>query len=234
MIRSNFKLLGLCAVMLGVMAFAASAAQAEVGAKWLIEGTDAASLLAAVGGELEEIEKASLLSEVLGIEVEILCEEATLIGIHFEANGSLTKGGKVHFSECSVDLDGVPSGVCVPSSPGAEPELILTNAGKGLLSLVLPGVSGTVIEPLEGTTFVNINMGPECPIGENIPVRGKLVLADTGLTTPSVEHLIRENEAHSDMWVLSKTAEHKATIDGSAWVFLTGEHKGLKWSGDPL
>jgi hypothetical protein len=231
MTYSSLKLLGLCVMLLGVMAFAAGVAQAESGAKWLIEGADAASLLAAVGGELENAE-ASLLTEVLGTEFEILCEEATLIGVHLEANGSVTNGGRVHFSGCSVDFGGVPSEACIPSSPGAELGLILTNAGKGLLSLVLGGVSGIVFEPTEGSTFVSIGMGRECPI-ENIPVRGKLVIADAGLATASVEHLITENKVHSDLWVFNKTPEHKATIDGSAWVFLTGEHRGLNWNGDP-
>jgi hypothetical protein len=35
------------------------------------------------------------------------------------------------------------------------------------------------------------------------------------------------------MYVISDTAEHKATLDGSVNVFLTGEHLGFKWAGTP-
>jgi hypothetical protein len=237
MIRSSLKLLGLCAVVLGVMAFGAGAAQAEVGAKWLVltaggETKDAANLKALVEGKIEN-NLASLLSEVLGIEVEILCTSGTLTGVSLEGEGKITNGGKVTFKGCSVDLNGEASSACQPHSVGSPTGTVETNAGKGLLSLVLSGVAGTVIVAKEGTTLANVNMGSECPIGENIPVRGSLVIEDAALTTHSAVHLIKENAVHSHLWVLNDTAEHSAKIDGSAEVSLAGEHVGLKWSGDP-
>lgn len=242
MIRTRLGLLGLCAVVLGVMAFSASAAQATVGAKWLIldpNGTvlDAANLPATIGGTIEN-EEASLLSKVLGIAVEILCKKGTLIGVSLEKEGSLTNGGKVQFTGCSVDLNGTPNPACEPHSAGSPVGTVETLAGKGLA--VLHELAGGVkheltrIEPKEGETFVTINMGEECPIGELIPVRGKLFLKDceNAFLTHQVIHLVEEFPVLTDLWVLNKTAEHKATIDGSALIFLTGAHLNYLWGGD--
>jgi hypothetical protein len=231
MTYSSLKLLGLCVILLGVMAFAADATHAESGAKWLIEGVDAASLPASIDAEIE-YSSGSLLTEILGIAVEILCTEGKLVGMKLEGEGKVTNGGKAKFFGCSVDLEGSPS-ACTPHSIGAPVATIETNNLKGLLALVLAGVASTVVVAKEGTTLANIDMGEECPVGENVPVRGTLALADSGLATQSVNHLVVENASHSDLWVLSKTAEHKATLDGSAWIFLQGgEHLALKWSGD--
>jgi hypothetical protein len=238
MIRSKLGLLGLCAVVVGIMAVSASAAQAEAGANWLILTSGGAvktgaELHAAVIGSLEN-NTGSLLSRVLGINVQILCTAATLVGVSLEGTGSLTNGGKVKFSGCSVDLNGAAAPECAVHSAGQPVGTVETLAGKGLLVLI-GGVGRTLIEPKEGETFANLNMGEECPIGENIPVRGKLVIKDceNKLSTHLVTHLIEEDTVNSDLWVLNKTEEHKATIDGSALASLTGAHAGLAWAGDP-
>jgi hypothetical protein len=236
MIRRKLGLLGLCAVVFGVMAFAASAAQAEAGANWLILTSGGAlknggELHATVSAELEST-TASLLSEVLEIKVQILCTGVTLIGASLEGNGSVTNGGKAKFEGCTVDLNGAPAPECEVHSSLQPVETVETNAAKGLLVLI-SGAAVTLLEPKEGETFVNINMGEECPIGENIPVRGKLALKDTELTKHLVKHLVTESTTGTDLWVLNKTLEHKATIDGSAKTFLTGAHATLLWGGDP-
>jgi hypothetical protein len=237
MIRTKLGLLGLCAVVFGVMAFAASGAQAEATANWLIlnaksEVKTGAELSATVAGNLETGVTGILLTEVLKIPTRILCTSATLIGVSLEGTGSLTNGGKVQFSSCTVDTNGTLNEKCKPKAGGAEVGTILTNAGKGLLVLI-GGVARTRIEPKEGETFATINMGAECPIGESIPVRGKLVIQDSEVTTHKEKHLITEDTVNTDLWVLNKTEEHKAKIDGSAEVFLTGAHATLSWSGDP-
>jgi len=106
------------------------------------------------------------------------------------------------------------------------------------------------LEPEEGTTFVTIESSAECSFGSKIPVIGKFVFKDcslrvkdkegkeTGACIPQgreerVTHLVEEGPL-TELWVISKTEEHKSTIDGSANVFLTGKaHEGLKWSGTP-
>jgi hypothetical protein len=238
MIHPSLKLLALCAVVVGMMAFAASEAHAETDAKWLILDPyygllDDGHFLAWVEGELEN-DFASLLTEVLGIEVEILCTASELIGMHLGWKGSLTSGGTAYSTGCSVDLDGSASSACEPHSVGDPVGTIESNEGKGLLTLVLSGVAGTVVVAREGTTLANVNMGSECPIGENLPIRGTLVIEDPGLTTHSVVHLINENTTHSHLWVLNDTVEHAAKIDGSAEVLLTDLlNGGHAWAGDP-
>jgi hypothetical protein len=236
MIRTKLGLLGLCAVVFGIMAFAASAAQAEAGSKWLIlptvngEAKDAATLLASIGGEIED-KTATLLTSILSKKVALLCTTGTLEGIHLEKEGTLTDGGKVHFDGCIVYIDGVLNTKCKPHSAGAVDGLVASNAGKGLLVLV-GGKIRTRIEPKTGETFVTINMGLECPIGELVPVRGKLFVEDAEPTKHLVRHLIKEDTTNSHLWVLNLTTEHEASIDGSAEVFLTGSHLGKEWGAD--
>jgi hypothetical protein len=245
MIRTKLGLLGLCAVVFGVMAFSASAAQAETNAKWLIltsggvhkTGAELPALI-----QIKELEgnTASLLTTVLGIAFELLCTSASFEeNVQIIANGSLSHG-RVVFHGCITKLNGVQNNKCTPKAGGAAPGLILTNKLKGLIVLHKLEPSGTLddlirIEPLEGETFATFNMGAECPIGELIPIRGKLYLEDSqnAFLIHQVTHLVREFDPLTHLWVLSLTFEHEAKIDGSAIVALTGAHEGLKWSGDP-
>jgi hypothetical protein len=219
------------------MAFAAGGAQAETGANWLFlnskgETKTGAELKATADGAIEN-KAGSLLTKVLGIETEILCHAMKLVGLFFEGNGSLTNGGKAKFTECLlVDLNGVPNLHCEPHSPGAPNGTIETNSLKGLIVLV-GGVARVRIEAKEFETLALIELGEECPIGSLIPVRGKLYITDTQLSTHLVKHLITEDSTNTDLWVLNKTAEHKAVLDGSTEVSLADADTGLKFSGDP-
>jgi hypothetical protein len=45
-----------------------------------------------------------------------------------------------------------------------------------------------------------------------------------------VEHLLEPAPApFMELWTISKTVEHQATLLGSAWGFLAGAHEGLKF-----
>jgi hypothetical protein len=255
MIRTRLGLLGLCAVVLGVMAFSASAAQAETGAKWLILTEEtfknekgetehkvktAEELSAAVQGELENSD-GSLLSKIVGIKVKFLCTAATLIGVKLEGNGSLTSGGRVKFTGCVTYLNEELAPECEPKTTGEPLGTLLSNEGKGLLVLhePSPGVKEGVtrIEPKVGTTFITLTLGASCPIGNTVPIIGKLFVKDCEgkLTTHLVTHLIEELKALTKLWTISETPEHVATIDGSAKVFLAGVgHAGLAWGGMPV
>ena len=253
MIRTRLGLLGLCAVVLGVMAFSASAAQAESTAVWLILTEETfknekgetehkvktgAELPAVVEGSLENNE-GSLLSKITGIAVQFKCTAATLVGVKLEKEGKLTEGGKVKFTGCKTFLNGAEATECVPHS-GSEPAgTLLSNEGKGLLVLHEPsaGVKEGVtrIEPKTGATFITLTLGASCPIGNSVPIIGKLFVKDCEgkLTTHLVKHLIEELKALTKLWTISETAEHVATIDGSAMVFLGSPHTGLAWGGMP-
>jgi hypothetical protein len=236
MTYSSLKLLGLYALVLSVMAFAASAAQAEEGAKWLIltsggETKDAANLKASLDAQVENSHK-TLLTRVLGTHVLFLCTGTTFVSIFLDSNARIV-GGRIVYTGCRMLLNEELSEACEPHSVGSPVGTVETNEVKGLLGLVGVGAARIRVEPNEGTTFANVNLGAECPIGENIPIRGVLYLVDSALTTHAVNHLVKEDAVNTDMWVLSKTAEHKVTISGSDEIFLTGEHAGLKWSGDP-
>ena len=227
MTRSRLGLLGLCAAVFAVMAFNVASAQAAN--EWLILTSGgvvktAAELSPTIGGELEG-SHGILLTNILGVPVEILCGEGTLIGVKLEAGGTLTNGGKVQFTECSVKLEGEEAPECEPHSAGKPVGTIESKAGKGELGLH-EGKIITTITPSVGEEFVNIEMGA-CPIGANVPIKGKLVIEDCEGKAAQhlVIHLIEEEEVLTTLKALGEPA----TIDGSALIFLTGEHLNRPW-----
>jgi hypothetical protein len=242
MIRSRFGLLGLCAVVFGVMAFGATAAHAEKGAKWLLAEKAPNSglitfLKASVGLEAETV--GILHSKIAGIAVLFECKKLEAINANLEAEGSVNKGAKIKFSECITKLNGATSSPCEPKAGGTEKGVINTAAGHALIELheLAGGVKDDIVKilPDEGKTFATIEMSEECAIGEKVPVIGKATLKDCeGLAlTHLVKHLV-EIGPLTELWTISETPEHVATILGSAYAFLTGVHTGFKFSGDPF
>lgn len=242
MSRSRLGLLGLCAVVLGVMAFSASAAQAEAGAKWLILSNGIAKTGEELPSELigsAENNDLSLLTKVVGIKVKILCTGFTLIGAKLQGAGSITPGFKIKLTGCLTALNEEYVPECEAHSPGQPNGTIISNELKALTVLHEPSVGvreGVLrIEPLAGVTIFPIVLGPLCPVGNNLPIIGKLYLKDCEgkFTTHLVKHLLEELKALTKMWAISETAEHVATLDGSFLFFLTGAHTGLAWGGMP-
>ncbi len=170
MIRSRLGLLGICAVVLGLMAFSTSAQAA----KWLILTSGGVvktgeELTAELKGEIENAD-AALLSKILGIKVRILCTAGTLVGVSLEGAGKLTTGGKVKFTGCKTFL--TPSGKaeeenksCEPKTTGTALGTVETNKGKGQLVLHEAKTGLTVVEPETGTAFATLEMSATCPIG---------------------------------------------------------------------
>lgn len=240
MIRSKLRLkaLGLCAVVLGVMAFSASAAQAEVGAVWMVKGADIVNKTLLPVVDITEIENktVTLLTNIAGALVHYLCTGAKLIGVHLEPEGKLTTGGKVRFTGCITILNKAVSAVCVPKSAGLLAGEIQTLGAKALIELH-NGEPVTRIEPeTAGGNFAVIehNVAGGCSLPEKVPVKGVLILEDCK-SEGDVEkpnHLIKENVL-SELYVISLTPEHLAVIDGSAIAELTGTHKGVNWSALP-
>jgi hypothetical protein len=236
MIRSRLRLkaLGLCAMVLGLMAFSASAAQAEAGANWMVKGANVTSTLLP-NVQITEIENNSAIlhTKIAGALVEYLCTSAKLTGANLELEGKLTNGGKVKFTGCVTILNGSLSPACVPKSAGLGNGEIESLAGKGLMELH-EGKPVTKIEPSTGENFAVIKHGGECSLPESVPVKGKLVIADGKGEGDKelVTHLIVEHKL-SHLFVISDTAEHLAVIKGSANAALTGAHVEMAWSGLP-
>jgi hypothetical protein len=256
MIRSKLGLLGLCAMVLGVMAISASGAQAA--GSWLVlNSTKTAetkvelvggvvNLPATLSGKVDTPEP-KLLTHLLGLTVTVTCKKFTTAGISLSFEGKLSEGGTVVFEECSViakDKNGNPSGECTVKTAGQAIGKIVSEEGKG--ELVLHELAGgakdvlTKIEPkTAGGAFATLLFAPTtsestCLLPASNPVKGVLFVKDckeggNGAEEFAVEHLIEQGPLTS-LFVGSDTVEHLETsIDGSAWVFLTGSHNELSW-----
>ena len=230
--------MGLFALVLGVMAFGTTAAQAEPGAFWKVNGTQISStLLPEVKAEIDG-PHGILLTKVGLSKVEILC---TTIGFNTAKLHELGRAtGKITFTGCITKLNGTTAAACVPHSPGAANGTITTNALDGLLKLhtLEGGAKDDLLEllPESGTVFVTIVLGKaapeknECAIGEKFDITGPAFLKDCqneGLVE-KVTHLFEEGPLTA-----LKFGANAATIDGSAFASLVGAHVGMKWSGWP-
>jgi hypothetical protein len=125
--------------------------------------------------------------------------------------------------------------VCQAKTEGVA-GVIVTKKGHGLIILhkLESGAIDelTEIKPDEGETFATIESGAECAIGAKVNVIGKATLRDCLVFKEfAVKHLV-EIGPLTELWTISKTTEHVATILGSSWAFLTGAHLGLKWAGE--
>jgi hypothetical protein len=237
MLRSKLGLLSLCALALGLMAFASSAQAAP---EWLIltvkdpEGPHvaktAAELPAAINLELEE-NMGTLLTKLTGLAVSVLCTGASLQGAKLEGGGKVTEGFMATFTGCTVP---VPAGnICTVKSVGSAVGTILTLELKGQLQ-----ANGEVlIQPkVAGGAFVHLIFeGATCTLPTEVQqlINGVLWIKDCENMAELhlVKHLIIESREHGNtLFVGSDTAEHLETrLDGSAWTFLIGEHLGLLW-----
>ena len=228
MIRSRLglKALLLSGLVLGLMAFSASAAQALP--VWMVNGADLNNntLLPEVGGELETT-STLLFTTKGGTAVAISCTAATVTEAKLKEAGKTTES-RVKFSGCSTKLNGTLSSKCEPFT-GASKGVIETN--KGLILIVLDaGVAAALVEPETGETLVTIALGETCAIGESVPVTGELFLKDcqNEFATEKVIHLVEQ--------LLSETLKalgQPANLDGSAFIFLKGAHLNAPWSGLP-
>jgi hypothetical protein len=130
-----------------------------------------------------------------------------------------------------VKLNGVASKNCEPKAGGTETGVIRTKALKGAIFLN-EGAPLYRIEPLEGTTLAFVESTAACPVGIKIPIAGTFYAKDSNgkFEVEEVVHKFQEGPL-TDIWIISKTAEHKATIAGSVSASLAGEHLGRSWSG---
>jgi hypothetical protein len=260
--RLGLKALGLCALVLGLMAVAASGAQAEAGAKWTVAGADAATLNAEVQIKTLTSGKATLKTKIAGAEVKFnTTTTPELLKVNLIGEGKLSTGGQVRFTGVTTELNSKLSPVCEPlGTAGDKTTLgkILSEKGKGELVLHTGGIGVTRILPETGNTFGKLFFGEECSLPEEVPVitaaldvtknaEGKIIKEEvlgqgTGLTlkepkgkleTEEEKHFIAELPALTTLFSISATDEHKATVEGEAEVTLAGTHATKIWKGKP-
>ena len=234
------RLIGLFGLVLGVMAFGATAAQAELNAHWNINKMELKSpLLPEIQAVLENND-GILLTKVGLSKVELLCTALKLVGAKLHELGRAT--GKIHFSGCITKLNGTTSAACVPHSPGAPNGLIETNALKGLIKLHTPATGPKVpaleVLPETGEVYVTLILGKaapeknECAIGEKFDFKGNAFIRD-GLGKGETELVTHLFEVEPTLTKLLYGA-NPATLDGSANVSLAGApHAGLTWDAIP-
>jgi hypothetical protein len=255
MIRSRLglKALGMCALVLGLMAVWAGAAQAEEpGGSWTYvkeiikekneKGEEVELLIdlktfegALAEPELEgEVDVTGVLhSEALeNTKVLYECKKFEAVGGKLKPNGVAL--GKLKFTECVTFLGGALSPPCKPKGGSVTTNLIKAQ-------MLLHKLAGGTVDKIimaEGETeaggaanFAVIESEGACALGTKGPVGGKFAIEPSNPTKHEVKHLIKEFPALTHLWILSDNAEHKSTILGSAWAFLKGAHAGLNFAG---
>ena len=236
--RPATRLVGLFALMIGLMAVSVPAAQAEPGAYWEVGGTkiEGASELLPKIGLKKDVPNIIFLLKISGSKIELSCTEIKMVNGLLHKLGNIT--GKLHFGNCITKMNGSEAS-CKPHSPGAELGLIETNALVGLLKLHAEGaIKEDLLEllPQVGETFLTFVLGvegkEECLflLGKN-EIKGKVFLKDcqNELLTNKAEHLFEEQKALSKLLF----AGTPFTIDGSFLAFLEGVHASQLWSGHP-
>jgi hypothetical protein len=237
--RTKLGLLGLCAVVVGIMSMSAGAAQGAT-LSWLIlnsAGTEAKELKAELIGEKDSTHL-TLDGEIAGLKVAITCTNFTLSGVNLEAGGTLTTGGKVVFTGCGVYHSAPltePFKECEVKTAGTAFGTIETGKGKGKLELVGTKLL-TRIEPEAGSTgtFASLQFNETCVLTSPSVVHGTLFLEDCeGLaTTHALKHLVQADQTNSALYVGGHSTKQLEVTKllGSGWILLTGAHKGLKFS----
>jgi hypothetical protein len=240
MIRSRLglKALVLSGLVFGLMAFAASGAQAS---EWYyLEGSGATLKLLAMGDLLPTL---GATFETGGGTLELTTKGGTLLKVNctaLQVNGKLKEGGKstegtVKFSGCEAFLNNETkaSTKCVPETAGTK-LVVETKQGLVLVALHEDPVTHVVtttalVEPETGTVDAVFGLGATCSVAEEVEVKGDLTLEDCNneFTVHKVAHLVKEHKTLHGLTALGVPA----TLEGSAFVFLTGVHEGLLWAG---
>ncbi len=243
MIRSRlgFKAFGLCVLVLGLMAFVTGVARAETGAKWLVSGADVGSLAPQLTISEIEAKSTSLSFTTAGnTNVLILCTGAAIVeGGKLIAGGGISLG-RVNFTGCKVLLNHVLATKCEAHSPGKPNGEILTERGKGLITLDV-GNDLVLITPEDASGATTkllavIELGEFCAIGEEIKVECHNLgdgfwIADGGGNAGALNRNVSSHLIIQGLSTLLALGQ-PANILGSAVIGLSGVHAGLSWSGD--
>jgi len=237
--RLGLKALGLCALMVGVMAISASAAQAE--GEWDVGTLEAGKgknlstyekLEPEVAGELEN-EMGTLLTNVNGISAAVLCTGGTLENVNLLPGGT-TSTGFVVFTGCTAwevnEKEELVKLACTVNSEGDPNGTVKSEEGHGELGLHEGSTVTSIVPDNEETLFGTIEFGG-CALPEEMPIYGQLTIKDcegSSAEAEQVKHLIEEEPALSALYAIN--TKHPVTLDGSAEVFLEGAHAGHYWA----
>jgi hypothetical protein len=216
--KFKVKFLSLCALIVASMAIMASSAQAG----WLVLESLNGNIIEA--GQLsseKDLGLQVLHSKIAGVAVLFECTAMSLINANVASGGKIAEGAQVKFSGCTTKLNGTVSAACEPAG-GKEKGVILTNKGHAVVVLheLADKTKDNLLQilPDTGETFATIEMGEECSIGEKVPVIGKAFLKDCQNDLPThLERHLLEPGPLTELWTISKTAEHVATLKGSEW-----------------
>jgi len=223
--------LGLCAAVLALVVFGTSASQAEKGANWMVNGKSVTSTLLpeVTIVEVAEGDMTLLFTTNGGTKVALLCNGATFIGAKLETEGKVGGGNKVKFGGCVTKINGSVSKNCEPHT-GAEKGVLVSTSLKGLIVLTASKETVVLFEPVSGTTFLDVELGELCTIGELCAVSGKNSIKDVNgeWGVEKVSHIVEQGSI-SELSVLGVPA----SVDGKGVLNLGGVHNGMKWSGLP-
>jgi hypothetical protein len=211
------------------------------GLSWLVlnsVGTEAKALKALLQGEKDSTHLV-LLTTISNLMLSIVCTNFELIGVNLETGGTLTTGGSVKFTGCEVysgtftnpPLSNVLTTTklpCTLSTSGQAAGTIATNKLKGKLVLNVSKEVLMEVAPETGTSVATfLFKGSECILPEEDPITGTFFFKDceNKILVHAVKHLIEEGPGTS-----FKLGTSTATLLGSGWIKLGGEHIGLSWA----
>lgn len=204
------------------MVVSLTAAKAE-GAEWRVNGVKITNALDVEGQAELDSPNVILLTKVGLSKIEISCT-ALKFTPHALLEESGSGKGRGGVEGCITKLNGTVAKACTPKSPGAPSGFVETN----LVKAQIVGESTVELKPETGSTFVTLELGASCAIGNKIEITGKIFVIDCK-NEGSVDLLIHLVEVGPSSSILF--GANPATIDGSANVFLIGAHKGMKVSG---
>jgi len=242
--KQGLKALGLSLLaVLGLMAFAASGAQAS--GKVLVEGLTPPFTVGITGGT------DALTSDrlwILNLNMELACPETTV------TEGLLTSVGHmsatVKFGNCTVQgttaAGALIGSSCVPNPNSVTFKVLaLVILHEGNTKLTLDGLGGEehklpknglpylLFTPPDGLTFLTVtNSDEECLLPESATVKGCFV-AKFHTTGDQAVHLIDTRGMLSLFGCELRYGSNVAHLEGDKLLELTnsahGNHKGLKW-----
>lgn len=169
-----------------------------------------------------------------GTSVTFTCSAFTVSGEPKLLENGTISTGIATFTGCETFLNGKLSAACLLKTGGNPFDTVGTNQVTG--SLVLHGSGQAIlmkptVENAKGELiFTTIELGEECSIGERVSVTGYLMLGSSPsspFSEHAMEHLL---EGLPGLKLLSVLGQ-PASLLGTAWMFLGGAHKGIKWAG---
>ncbi|MDX6602241.1 MAG: hypothetical protein QOF13_1443 [Solirubrobacterales bacterium] len=216
-----------CAIVaLVAVALIATVTQAEMGANWVVKGTNVTALLKPeVGVELEKLpvngpRHLLLLTKLGETKVEILCGGFVAIG--FLLTGGKGSTSAIQLSECATFLNGKIDESCTPKEP-------IVAKAKSLIVLAAP-ITLLLFEPEAGGEFGAIKFEAGCFLPEEVAITGSFYVKETNgkLETEEQFHLFEQALGFGGGLFFGN---EPMTIDGSGKASLFSPHATAIWKG---